>query len=67
MDLYYELINNNKDSIKRDKNSLTNRNILKKLENSIENDEDKMISLIKLQRFIKSYLYLRELCAMKSN
>ena len=65
MDLYYELINNNKDSIKRDKNSLTNRNILKKLENSIENDEDKMISLIKLQRFIKSYLYLRELCAMK--
>ena len=65
VDLYYELINNNKDSIKRDKNSLTNRNILKKLENSIENDEDKMISLIKLQRFIKSYLYLRELCAMK--
>ena len=65
VDLYYELINNNKDSIKRDKNSLTNRNMLKKLENSIENDEDKMISLIKLQRFIKSYLYLRELCAMK--
>ena len=65
VDLYYELVNNNKDSIKRDKNSLTNRNMLKKLENSIENDEDKMISLIKLQRFIKSYLYLRELCAMK--
>ena len=65
VDLYYELINNNKDSIKRDKNSLTNKNMLKKLENSIENDEDKMISLIKLQRFIKSYLYLRELCAMK--
>ena len=65
VDLYYELINNNKDSIKRDKNSLTNRNMLKKLENSIENDEDKMLSLIKLQRFIKSYLYLRELCAMK--
>ena len=65
VDLYYELINNNKDSIKRDKNSLTNRNMLKNLENSIENDEDKMISLIKLQRFIKSYLYLRELCAMK--
>ena len=65
VDLYYELMNNNKDSIKRDKKTLTNRNMLKKLENSIENDEDKMFLLIKLQRFIKSYLYLRELCAMK--
>ena len=65
VDLYYELMNNKKDSSKRDKTSITNRHMLKKLENIIENDEDKMNSLIKLQRFIKSYLYLRELCAMK--
>ena len=65
VDLYYELMNNKKDSIKRDKTSMANRRSLQNLENMFENDEDKMTSLIKLQRFIKSYLYLRELCAMK--
>ena len=65
VDLYYELLNNKKDSTKRNKNSLMRKDRFEMLENIIENDDYKMNSLIKLQRFIKSYLYLRELCAMK--
>ena len=65
VDLYYELLNNKKDSTKRNKNSLMRKNRFDILENIIESDDYKMNSLIKLQRFIKSYLYLRELCAMK--
>ena len=65
VDLYFELINNKKDNNKRDIYSITGKNRLNQLERMIDTDEYKYNSLIKLQRFIKSYLYLREICAMK--
>ena len=65
VDLNFELMNNKKDSIKRDKKSIMRKSRLNKLEHIIDSDEGKYTLLIKLQRFIKSYLYLREICAMK--
>ena len=63
VDLSYSLMNNKKDS--HNINSLIRRKRVDDIANIIENDEYKFNSLIKLQRFIKSYLYLREICAMK--
>ena len=65
VDLYYELMKNKKENNNRSINSINRKNRLYKLERIIETDENKFYSLIKLQRFIKSYLYLREICAMK--
>ena len=52
------IINNN-NIIMRKKRDMNN------ILNEIQNDINKYNLLIKLQRFIKSYLYLREECAMK--
>ena len=65
VDLNFELINNKKDSYNRNIYSIIKKNRLDKLKQMIELDENKYESLIKLQRFIKSYLYLREICATK--
>ena len=66
INLYYG-VNNSKDIY----NGIRNKNIMiKKDKNAniidiIKNDKNKYNALIKLQRCIKSYLYLREFCAMK--
>ena len=65
VDLYFELVNNKKNNIYRNKNIIIPQTRKYKLVNIIKNDDKKMESLIKLQRFIKSYIYLREICAMK--
>jgi len=65
VDLNYELMRNKKENKYRSINSINRKDRLNKLEKIIETDENKFYSLIKLQRFIKSYLYLREICAMK--
>ena len=69
INLNYGVKNNTKNTYKD--NRYRNKNIMiKKKKNAniidvIKNDENKLNALTKLQRFIKSYLYLRELCAMK--
>ena len=63
VDLSYGINNYSKDSENRNNYIINNKN--KKLINIIKNDNQKLNSLIKLQKFIKAYLWLRELCAMK--
>ena len=63
VDLSYGINNYNKDNENRNNYIINYKN--KNLINTIKNDNQKLNSLIKLQKFIKSYLYLRELCAMK--
>ena len=58
VNLNYGIINRNKD-IKPQKNNHFY------IITIIKNDKNKLNQLIKLQKFIKSYLYLREICAMK--
>ena len=65
VDLYYGLINHKKETIIKKKKVIVKKNIYISAEDIIKNDISKLNLLIKLQRFIKSYLYLRELCAMK--
>ena len=55
----------NKKSEIRTKKIIIKKSVNIKIEEIIRRDERKLNSLIKLQRFIRSYLYLRELCAMK--
>ena len=62
-DLSYGINNYSKDSENRNNYIIKIKN--KKLINIIKNDNQKLNSLIKLQKFIKAYLWLRELCAMK--
>ena len=63
--LYYGIINNNRDNRIQNQKEISNQKINITIEEEIGNDEYKLNSLIKLQRFIRSYLYLREICAMK--
>ena len=49
----------------RNKKIIIRKNIYITIEDEIKQDPDKLNSLINLQKFIRSYLYLRELCAMK--
>jgi len=65
VDLYYGILYNNKDTRIRKQKIIIKKNIYITIEEEIRRDENKLNSLIKLQRFIRSYLYLRELCAMK--
>ena len=66
IDLYYGIMNNKKDIGIKNKHVITKKRInVITIEEIIRNDETKMNLIIKLQRFFKSYLYLRELCAMK--
>ena len=55
----------NKRSEIRTKKIIIKKTVNIRIEEIIRRDERKLNSLIKLQRFIRSYLYLRELCAMK--
>ena len=66
INLYYGIKNNNKDFYK----GIRNKYIIKKDKNTniidtIKNDKIKYNALLKLQKAIKEYLYLREYCAMK--
>ena len=62
VNLNYGIMNRSKDNqIRKNRMIQRNRNII----NEIINDNDKLNAIIKLQKFIKSYLYIRELCAMK--
>ena len=65
VDLYYGLNNYNKGNNMKNNYIITKKNNNINLINEIKNDRQKLNSLIQLQRFIRSYLYLRELCAMK--
>ena len=49
----------------RNRKIIIRKNIYITIEDEIKQDPDKLNSLINLQKFIRSYLYLRELCAMK--
>ena len=63
VNLNYGMMNKGKDNIIRNKNIMIQRN--RNIINEIRYDREKLNALIKLQKFIKSYLYLREICAMK--
>ena len=65
VDLYYGIMNNKKDIGVKEKHIIIRKDIFIEIEEMIRNDIYKLDLIIKLQRFIKSYLYLRELCAMK--
>ena len=66
VDLYYGIMNNKKDIGIKSKALIIKKKItVVSIEEIIKKDIYKMNLLIRLQRFIKSYLYLRELCAMK--
>ena len=65
VDLYYGIMNNKKDVGTQNKKINVKKNIYISIEDIIVNDMNKLNLIIKLQRFFKSYLYLRELCAMK--
>ena len=65
VDLYYGIMNNKKDIGVKEKRIIIRKDIFIEIEEIIRNDINKLNLLIKLQRFIKSYLYLREMCAMK--
>ena len=63
IDLNYGIKNTDREV--RNRKILIKKNIYITIEDEIKQDPDKLNSLINLQKFIRSYLYLRELCAMK--
>ena len=63
IDLYYGVRNTDKGV--RNRKILIRKNIYITIEDEIKQNQDKLSALIKLQKFIRSHLYLRELCAMK--
>ena len=62
-DLIYGI--KNADSRTRNRKIVVRKNNYITIENEIKQDPNKLNSIIKLQKIIRSYLYLRELCAMK--